>query len=414
MHEIAQKTMEFAAIRIQRFFRNYLASKKNDEKIVENLKKLCQDNAKDLEKISRFCLLVVGKKAKESAVVLQRAVRRRKFLKKVMRLLTVSEAFKTEKERKIVEKLKTFLAFFGSKEKVKELKWSRNVKARLKKIRRKLAVLAIKNIVRREKINLRIMKNKIRKYRRFNSIKSVSTKQKEKHKRGSITEVLNLANATEESSLLNEENSSTNTEKLEKERAFQLEQEKKEKISLGLISYKVRKDRYKYYRKIKKNSTAIIVNSSNDSLHLKNSPIKTPIPMIIEEKIKPLNLALKVHSKTKSVSNRNRRNYLRPTVCSEYNKYVFRLEEEEKKEVLLNFKYVSKGKVLLPTLSSKVKLKSKQVFTPEPTWNINPYMKMSYTPSINNYSFVSTRSKSSITPCPRIFLPASTSSDRNI
>ena len=135
------------------------------------------------------------------------------------------------------------------------------------------------------------MRLKIRKYRRNSLIRGSPVKIKDKKSRHSL-KVDNLLpfNASEDSVTVNEEAVSTNTEKEHKEKTLRLEQEKKEKLSLCLISYKVNRGRYKFYRKLRNNSSNSIVVSSNDSSNIKINQSKTPIPTIIQETVQHLTL----------------------------------------------------------------------------------------------------------------------------
>ena len=400
--EQAENIMNQAAVTIQKWVKGFLARRKTDEALLSILRKHHGSNIEELVNKSSFCLLNVGKKPREAAIILQRAVRKRRFLHKIYRITTAYEAFKEDREKETTDKLKKYMRFFCCKNRLEELTWLRYKTAKLKKIRRKLAVLAIKVAVKREKINIRLMKVKIRKYRRTASLRSspVRTKHR-KAKEIFKTDGQLLATASDDSGTINEEASSTNTEAEQKEKALKLELEKKEKLSLCLISYQVKRGRYKFYRKLRKDSSNSIVASSNDSINLKNNQSKTPIPTSIQKNPEKASISLRTKSTAaKKISEEYRKgNYLRDTICSEFNKSK-PVAENEPKEISPNYKYLSRGKVLLPTLSSKVKLKSKHSFTINPKWNI----KMTYTPSINNPDFYPERQHYSNTPSPLILL----------
>ena len=402
--EQAETIMNQAAIKIQKWVKGFFARRKTDEVLVGILRNLHRNNMEELKNNSNYCLLNIGKKPREAAIVLQRAVRRRTFLQKISRIATVYEAFRAEKVKKASEKLRKYMGLFGCKARLENLSWLRYKTAKLKKIRRKLAILVIKEVIKREKINVRLMRLKVRKYRRNSLIRGSPVKIKDKKSRHSL-KVDNLLpfNASEDSVTVNEEAVSTNTEKEHKEKTLRLEQEKKEKLSLCLISYKVNRGRYKFYRKLRNNSSNSIVVSSNDSSNIKINQSKTPIPTIIQEKPKRTSISLRTKARlsNKTPENYRKDNFLKHTICSEFNR-TKPIVEEEPIEISPGFKYHSRGKILLPTLSSKVKLKNKYNFSSNPKWNINPYVKLTYTPSINNPDFYPERLKFSKTPSPAI------------
>ena len=74
---------------------------------------------------------------------------------------------------------------------------------------------------------------------------------------------------------INEEIASSVAGKEIRERAFQLEQERKEKISLSFISYRVKRNKYKFFHKLKSNEYIVHKSSSSESEIIK--PIKTNI-----------------------------------------------------------------------------------------------------------------------------------------
>ena len=347
--ETTEIIQELAATKIQKHIRGYLIRKRLESLFISSHKNSYNKNIKDLVQSSEYCLFFVGKKIKQSVILIQRAIRRKFFLKKIERIAQVYYWLKKAKKDAKSLKLRFLLKNLAANTKILHLKWLNYRTITLEKIRRKLAVLTIKTIIKREKVNLRLMKLKIRKYRRNNTN---SLKRKQSKIRKSIRKkTISIENSPlfRPSSQEDEtvEETVPNLEELEeKENELIKQEERREKISLGLISYNIRKNRYRFYRKIRNNSL------DDHTLNIQRKSIKLPL---IQNKIPEVPAKIVKNKKYRSKS--NEKHYLNPTVSSVHNQFVPTIEPQEK--LVKNFKFKEKASVLLPTVSFLKKKTSK-------------------------------------------------------
>ena len=155
-----------AAVIIQKFTRGFLLRKKIDEewyamkkvKLVELVTEM--DNSHD-----RF-LFAVGKMPNIAAVVIQRAVRRHFFYKKIMRIKKVYLHMLELKEQETYRLIRTVIRTLYCTKLVKTLKFEKYKIKRLAAIKNKLALLTIKIVFAREKLSWKIVRIRIRKFKR--------------------------------------------------------------------------------------------------------------------------------------------------------------------------------------------------------------------------------------------------------
>ncbi|OMJ84098.1 hypothetical protein SteCoe_14850 [Stentor coeruleus] len=388
--EEANAVMNKAAIKLQRFFRKYMIRIFLDVDMIQKRREILDKQLNDLDDFSNYCHMFVGKVAKTNAILIQKAYKRRLFLKKIQRISQVYYTFKTIKEEKAEKILKIYLKFFACTEKIELLKYLEYREIKLGKIRRKLSLIKIKQIIRREKINIRLIKFKIRKLKRSTTL--IIPKHRErirKYSSMSPTKVLAtegsfcIEKSIHENDLDKEEDDEQHTSatekeekerEKEKERAMLAQLERKEKISLGFISYNVKRAKYKFYRKIKKESFDEFLKNSHGSRDIKNKILFDKL----ENKMMPINEIKKIPEKKRTKSykiNYKPDNYLRDTENFELHR--FKPEGSLKlKKVPSNFKFNFRGKILLPTISYRSK-KREKALTPDifilPRWNIASY-----------------------------------------
>lgn len=383
--EEAHAIMNMAAIKLQRFFRKYMIRISLDIDMIQKRRQILDKHLNDLEDFSNYCYMLVGKVAKINAMLIQRAYKRRVFLKKIQRISQVYYTFKAIREEKTEKKIKIYLKSFVCTEKINWLKYLEYRERKLGKIRRKLSLIKIKQIIRREKINIRLIKFKIRKLKRSTTL--IIPKHRErirKYSSMSPTKVLAtegssyVENAIHEDDLekdLEDEQHTNATEKeekeREKERALLAQMERKDKISLGFISYNIKRARYRFYRKVKKESFDEFLKSSHGSRDIKNKLLFDKP----ENKILPLNEVKIIPEKKRTKSYKIKYkpdNYLRDTESFELHRFKPEASLRLKK-IPSNLKFNFRGRILLPTISYRSK-KREKAQTPEifllPRWNI--------------------------------------------
>jgi IQ calmodulin-binding motif len=390
--------MELAAVKIQRFVREYLQRKKYEINLLEKQRKILEKNLKSLEIDSSYWFYYIGRVPKQSAIKIQRAYRRIKFLRKIRKLKHVYKTLKNVQKAATINKLHKIISFFACKSKIKLIKWSNFRKFRLIQICRKLAIIKIKILVKKEKINLKFMKSKIRKYRRNAILRS-----KELRKSKKVENNLVSKSSKEDSEINPDESVVSVNEPDKKTQIEELQLKKREKISMGYISYSIRRDKYKYFRRIK-------INSYNPDLKLSYDINIKPKSINYQENTLKFKI-LEKSSDSESFSRKKPRsvskNYLNPTSSSQFRNFK-PMVAEETKEISSEFKYKVKGKILLPTISHNYKIKKKLIkndLEDKNKWNISPSIKMKYIPSINNYSYSPSREKLPSTPSPSFFKP---------
>ena len=123
-------------------------------------------NIQEIDESMPKFLYNLGRLPRIAAITIQRAVRRHFFYKKIQRISLVYENMLFEKEQNTFRKIRSMLPIIFYKQIVNDLKYERMKKKKLNLIKRKLAILKIKNAFRREKMSWKIVRIRIKKYKR--------------------------------------------------------------------------------------------------------------------------------------------------------------------------------------------------------------------------------------------------------
>jgi len=341
---------------IQKCFRRFLIKKFFQERTVGKLRPDLNRNIMDLDLQAQYCFWNIGKNACLCAVKIQRWVRRLFCLAKIKRITKVYLVFKERKEFQSVSTIKLAISHFKCKEILNAKKRNFFIKNKFQNIRRNLAILKIKQIVKREKINLRLMKLKIRKYRRMSFMKGF---EKRVRKNSSLTETSdNSIKKGKKMPAIEEDLQSNRSDLEEKFKVFKESELKKEKISMGYIAHSISRNRFRIFRTFR---TKELPRANN------SDPIK---PII-----------LKIPAKSVSPVKRSKWDRVKPDIFKPTTSFLqYKKKESEPSEMAelpKDFRFRFRGKVLLPTISKKAKIRSKSEMnegTLKPKWQLSGHI----------------------------------------
>lgn len=365
-HEEEFKLKNESAVKIQKCFRRFELKKFFEDRTVGKLRPDMNRNIKDLDQQAEYCFWNIGKNACLCAIKIQRWIRRQFFYTKIKRITQAYCIFKEIKEFQSVCTIKLTISHFKCKEIVNIKKRKYFIMSKLKIIKRNLAILKIKQIVKREKINLRLMKLKIRKYRRISYMKGFDKRQR---KYSSLTEASdNSKKKVKEMPAIEEDSLSNRSDFDQKFKIFQENEIKKEIISMGYLAHCIPRNKYKIFRTFR---TKELPRANN------SDPIKPIILKIPAKSVSPVR---------KSKWDKVKPDIFKPTTS--FLQYKVRESEPlEPPELPKDFRFRFRGKVLLPTISKKAKIRSKSEINEEmlkPKWKGSGQIKYELVESLYN------------------------------
>ena len=155
-----------AAVTIQKCVRGYLLRKRIDNKW-HDMKKLHMNQmiSEVLSGRDKY-LYGIGRLPVIAAKVLQKAYRRRLFIKKIMRIKATYLKIQDMKEQEGYRKIRGILSNLYAVKLINQMKFERFRGKKLAGIKRKLALLSIKKVFAREKISWKVVRIRIRKFKR--------------------------------------------------------------------------------------------------------------------------------------------------------------------------------------------------------------------------------------------------------
>jgi IQ calmodulin-binding motif len=165
-----EELMERSAVKIQKVARGYLLRKSVEQEWIRMKKNKLFESVKDFERSQYRNIFKLGKLPNIAAVVIQGAFKRNIFYKKIIRITRTFMILSRKKEEETYRKIKSMLLQLYSKQILKKYKFDKFRTKRLGIIKRKLALLAIKNVFKREKISWKIVKIRLRKFKRMNTL----------------------------------------------------------------------------------------------------------------------------------------------------------------------------------------------------------------------------------------------------
>lgn len=268
-----------------------------------------------------------------------------------------------ERDRERINKLisATFVVF--SKFKISHLKYIKERDRRLRRIRRKLAIMRIKSITKREGISVRNVRASIKKYKRKLTLKVASVHSK----------------ATDEDASSHQ----SEVERLLRMKIMiEMEDARREKIKLGKISYRISKP---FTLRLAPRLRPISNHSSNSSF--------SESPMPIAEKPKMFTATPEPILKPKIQKfHYQKGNYMFPTISFKAGVKGFQdLNDDKTQKPKTRYRSL-RTTVYTPTQFSlqKVRKKIDKEKMMKPTWCINPKVNECYTPSIFSNSLETT------------------------
>lgn len=160
------ETQNKAAVVIQKFARGYLLRKKIDDEWHAMKKEKLIEMVTEMDNSHNRFIYNVGKMPLIAAVVIQRAVRRHFFYKKILRIKKVYLYMLDLKEQETYKLIRSVLKNLYCMKRVNTLKFEKFRNKRLAAIKNKLALLNIKSVFAREKMSWKIVRIRIRKFKR--------------------------------------------------------------------------------------------------------------------------------------------------------------------------------------------------------------------------------------------------------
>lgn len=138
-------------------------------------KKNLGNDLKTMAKNDKFCLFFVGKKSKDSVIVLQKFFRRCLFMKKIRVLKIAFDQNEETREIARSKKFKLYFRMFDCKIKAKSAGEEKFFHIKLKKIRENLAIFRIKSLLTRIKLKLKNIRYRVKRYsKRFNMLPNMN------------------------------------------------------------------------------------------------------------------------------------------------------------------------------------------------------------------------------------------------
>ena len=166
VNEKLKVKMIHSAIKIQKVIRGFLCRKHIETEWVNMKKEKLMKFVQEIEDSQPIYLYEVGRIPEIAAITLQRAVRRRFFYKRIIRITKTYQILLMQKEMETYKKIRSVLPILYSKMHLRYLKREKFVQNKLKQIKFKLALLSIKSVFKREKISWKIVRLRIKKFKR--------------------------------------------------------------------------------------------------------------------------------------------------------------------------------------------------------------------------------------------------------
>ena len=161
------QVMEKSAIKIQAFVRGFMIRKKFEELLITISKSSLFRRMNSLTHSENYCFLNVGVIVKNAATKLQRAIRRCLFRMKMRRIQDAYLAYLEDLKAPLYNYLSRVLLVFHCKDKVKHARFESYRANRLEQIRKRLALLTIRAFLKKKKLTVRGLRNKIKRYKRL-------------------------------------------------------------------------------------------------------------------------------------------------------------------------------------------------------------------------------------------------------
>ena len=159
--------MNQSAIKIQAFVKGFLVRKMYEEQIIRMSRNLFYQKLFSLKNTEKYCFLNIGLIVKNAAMKLQKFARRAIFRMKIKRLKDAYDAYLENLRVPLYNYISRALICFYSKNILKLQKFELFRREKLKKIKENLAIYKIKYILKKKKINIKLIKTKIRRYKRL-------------------------------------------------------------------------------------------------------------------------------------------------------------------------------------------------------------------------------------------------------
>lgn len=148
------------------------------EQILTYSKKLLDNDLYSIRQNDRYLTYCVGSKALKSVRILQRFFRATILKKKLQRLRHTYYLIEKIKDDKLCKYLSKFMIFLASKFRIYELKQDKERLFKLQLIKERLAIIKIKLILKRKKLKVKTIRQRVRKYtRKLNSQFLMPTQQ---------------------------------------------------------------------------------------------------------------------------------------------------------------------------------------------------------------------------------------------
>ena len=162
-----EKIMNAAAQKIQACVRGFLIRKKYEGFIISFSKSLFYNRLDSLKETEQYCFLNVGIMVHNAAVKLQRFCKRALFKRKIRRIYQTYLVYLETLRAPLYEYIGKVIICFYNKDILLNKKNERIRSAKLIKIREKLALATIKACLNRRKLKLKMIKYKIKRYKKL-------------------------------------------------------------------------------------------------------------------------------------------------------------------------------------------------------------------------------------------------------
>lgn len=156
-----------SAVKIQAAVRGWIVRRKFEKEFLCIERKRMNNKLGSLQQTEVYCLLNIGAILKAAAVRLQRFIRRCFFLRKIQTIKLGYEAYLESLKEPLYIFIKHGIRLYLARCKRAEIIFEKHKTMKLEKIKRNLAVIKIKTILNKKKIKIKLLKHKIRRYKKL-------------------------------------------------------------------------------------------------------------------------------------------------------------------------------------------------------------------------------------------------------
>lgn len=165
-HKLENRKINSAAITIQRHVRGFLARLQNEDAFIQIVEKKSETLVAEASYQALTIMLNLGVVLVPATIIIQKAYKRYQFKKKILILKLCYESYMNEKREAADYLVKKAIRIIINYRCLKALKFLKTREIKLELIKRRLAILKVKNYWKERRFTFRIIKDKILRVKR--------------------------------------------------------------------------------------------------------------------------------------------------------------------------------------------------------------------------------------------------------